>query len=187
MFIETESTPNPATLKFLPGRPVMSAGTLDMRDPAGARQSPLAERLFALGGVRGVFFGRDFISVTSDGEDWSELKPAALGAIMEHYLSGEPLLTPEAQVSAEDAEPEFFAAEDAETVDAIKQLIETHVRPAVANDGGDIRFRGFRDGTVYLAMKGSCSGCPSSTATLKHGVQNLLQHYVPDVRAVESV
>ncbi|WP_395698111.1 NifU family protein [Methylocella sp.] len=187
MFIETETTPNPATLKFLPGRPVMSAGTLDIRDAEGARQSPLAQALFALEGVRGAFFGADFISVTNDGGEWSDLKPAVLGAIIEHFLSGEPLLTPEAEVSAGGDEPEFFAEADAEAVEAIKQLIETHVRPAVAGDGGDIRFRGFRDGIVYLAMKGSCSGCPSSTATLKHGVQNLLKHYIPDVRAVESI
>lgn len=187
MFIETESTPNPATLKFLPGRPVMSAGTLDIRDPESARQSPLAEALFALDGVTGVFFGADFISVAKDDTDWQELKPAVLGAIMEHFMSGAPLLAPDAQVSPDGVEPEFFAQEDAETVDAIKQLIESHVRPAVANDGGDIRFRGFREGVVYLAMKGSCSGCPSSTATLKHGIQNLLKHYVPDVQAVESI
>ncbi|VTZ48357.1 Fe-S cluster biogenesis protein NfuA, 4Fe-4S-binding domain (fragment) [Methylocella tundrae] len=190
MFIQTETTPNPSTLKFLPGRTVMGAGTLDIREAAGAQQSPLAEALFALDGVSGVFFGSDFISVTNSGADWQELKPTVLGAIMEHFVSGAPLLNAEAAAQHGDGlqgEDEFFAADDSETVATIKQLIESHVRPAVANDGGDIKFRGFRDGTVYLAMKGSCSGCPSSTATLKHGIQNLLKHYVPDVRAVEQI
>ncbi|PNG26450.1 NifU family protein [Methylocella silvestris] len=187
MFIETETTPNPKTLKFLPGRPVMSAGTLDIKEPQDARQSPLAEALFELEGVKGVFFGSDFITVTNANEDWQELKPTVLGAIMEHFLSGDPLLNEHAHVSPDAGEPEFFEESDAETVTAIKQLIETHVRPAVANDGGDIKFRGYRDGIVYLAMKGSCSGCPSSTATLKHGIQNLLKHYVPDVQSVESI
>jgi Fe-S cluster biogenesis protein NfuA len=186
MFIQTETTPNPSTLKFLPGRPVMESGTLDIRGADEARQSPLAEALFALDGVSGVFFGSNFISVTNTGADWQELKPTVLGAIMEHFVSGAPLLDQEAVAAGGDV-AEFFAADDAETVATIKQLIETHVRPAVAGDGGDIKFRGFRDGTVFLAMKGSCSGCPSSTATLKHGIQNLLQHYVPDVRAVEQV
>lgn len=191
MFIETEVTPNPATLKFLPGRPVMPEGTLDIRTAAGARQSPLARALFAIDGLSGVFFGSDFISVTKSGGDWQQLKPVVLGAIMEHFLSGEPLLSSEsghAEEGDRQAEnEEFFDARDAGTVEEIKKLIETHVRPAVANDGGDIRFRGFRDGTVYLAMKGACSGCPSSTATLRHGIQNLLKHYVPDVQAVEQI
>ncbi len=185
MFIETETTPNPSTLKFLPGRRVMPSGTLDIREREDARRSPLAEALFALDGVSGVFFGSDFISVTNSGADWMELKPTVLGAIMEHFVSGAPLLK-DGAAPAVDTD-EFFADEDAETVAVIKQLIETHVRPAVANDGGDIRFRGFREGVVYLAMKGSCSGCPSSTATLKHGIQNLLKHYVPDVRAVQEI
>jgi Fe-S cluster biogenesis protein NfuA len=186
MFIQTETTPNPATLKFLPGRPVMTVGTLDMRGAEGAKQSPLAQSLFALDSVSGVFFGSDFISITkSEDADWQELKPTILGAIMEHFVSGAPLLNPE--VAPQDENDEFFAADDADTVATIKNLIETHVRPAVAGDGGDIKFRGFREGTVYLAMKGSCSGCPSSTATLKRGIQNLLQHYVPDVLSVEQI
>lgn len=188
MFIETETTPNPSSLKFLPGRPVMPEGTLDFRDAASAAQSPLAQALFAIDGVCGVFFGPDFISVTKSGAqwEWADLKPAILGTIMEHFLSGAPLLNGAAGgLSGE--EEEFFAEDDAGTVSAIKSLIETHVRPAVANDGGDIRFRGFRDGIVYLAMKGSCSGCPSSTATLRHGIENLLKHYVPDVHAVEQI
>jgi len=187
MFIQTETTPNPATLKFLPGRPVMTAGTLDIRGAEGATQSPLAGALFALDGVSGVFFGADFISVTKSDGDWQDLKPTVLGAIMEHFLSGAPLLTDEAVVVDQGDGAEFFDPDDAGTVDTIKKLIESHVRPAVAKDGGDITFRGFRDGTVFLAMKGSCSGCPSSTATLRHGIQNLLKHYVPDVRLVEQI
>jgi Fe-S cluster biogenesis protein NfuA len=187
MFIETEATPNPATLKFLPGRPVLPQGTLDIRDAEGAGQSPLAQALFSIDGVSGVFFGSDFISVTKSGGDWPELKPVVLGAIMEHFVSGEPLLVGEFDGAAQGDGEEFFAGDDAETVVTIKKLIETHVRPAVANDGGDIKFRGFRDGTVYLALKGSCSGCPSSSATLRHGIENLLKHYVPDVRAVEQI
>jgi Fe-S cluster biogenesis protein NfuA len=187
MFIETEITPNPATLKFLPGRNVMPLGTLDMRGPDGGAQSPLAQALFRLDGVSGVFFGKDFISVTKNDGDWMELKPQILGAIMEFYLSGAPLLNEDSGFVPHGDSEEFFAPDDADTVDTIKKLIESHVRPAVANDGGDIKFRGYRDGTVYLAMKGSCSGCPSSSATLKHGIQNLLKHYVPDVRAVEQI
>ncbi len=185
MFIQTEATPNPATLKFLPGRTVLEGSTLDMRDRADAAQSPLAEQLFAIPGVSGVFFGSDFITVTKDGGEWQQLKPMILGAIMEHFMSGEPL------VAAGGAEPdddrEFFDAVDAETVATIKELIETRVRPAVANDGGDITFRGFKDGVVYLNMKGACSGCPSSTATLRHGIQNLLRHFIPDVTEVRPV
>ena len=188
MFIETETTPNPATLKFLPGRTVMTTGTLDVRDATGAERVPLAQALFALEGVSGAFFGSDFISVTkTDAGEWRELKPAVLGIIMEHFLSGAPLLAEGAEPDGETEADEFFADDDAETVATIKDLIETRVRPAVAGDGGDIRFRGFRDGTVFLAMKGSCSGCPSSTATLKHGIQNLLQHFLPEVQAVEQV
>ena len=187
MFIQTEATPNPATLKFLPGRAVMPIGTLDIRGEEGARQSPLAQALFALDGISGVFFGADFISVTKSSGDWQDHKPAILGAIMEYYLSGSPLLTDGFTVHQEGDVEEFFAPEDSETVATIKELIETRVRPAVANDGGDLKFRGYRDGTVYLGMKGSCSGCPSSSATLKHGIQNLLKHYIPDVRAVEQI
>ncbi len=179
MFIQTEPTPNPATLKFLPGRTVLPHGTLDMRDKGAAAQSPLAERLFTIGGVSGVFLSSDFIAVTKTEGEWQQLKPAILGAIMEHFMSGAPVLrTADAAAAGAD---EFFAPEDSETVATIKELIESRVRPAVANDGGDITFRGFKDGVVYLDMKGACSGCPSSTATLRHGIQNLLRHYIPDV------
>jgi Fe-S cluster biogenesis protein NfuA len=180
MFIQTEPTPNPATLKFLPGRAVLAHGTLDVRDRAAAAQSPLAERLFEIAGVSGVFFGSDFIAVTKAEHEWQQLKPAILGAIMEHFMSGAPVVSAETGAAPAGAE-EFFAPEDTETVATIKELIETRVRPAVANDGGDITFRGFKDGVVYLDMKGACSGCPSSTATLRHGIQNLLRHYIPDV------
>jgi Fe-S cluster biogenesis protein NfuA len=179
MFIQTETTPNPATLKFLPGRTVLSEGTLDMRDKTQAAQSPLALRLFEIDGVGGVFFGNDFIAVTKSDGEWHQLKPALLGAIMEHFMSGAPIV--EAGGAAPEGADEFFDPKDAETVEMIKDLIETRVRPAVANDGGDITFRGFKDGIVYLDMKGACSGCPSSTATLRHGIQNLLRHFVPDV------
>jgi Fe-S cluster biogenesis protein NfuA len=187
MFIQTEPTPNPATLKFLPGRSVLAHGTLEMRDKATAAQSPLAERLFGIDGVSGVFFGSDFISVTKTGGEWQQLKPAILGVIMEHFVSGAPVLRAADQAAGETATDEFFAPEDSETVGIIKDLIETRVRPAVANDGGDITFRGFKDGVVYLDMKGACSGCPSSTATLRHGIQNLLRHYVPDVVEVRPM
>jgi Fe-S cluster biogenesis protein NfuA len=179
MFIQTEPTPNPAALKFLPGRPVLAHGTLDMRDKTAAAQSPLAERLFEIPGVSGVFFGSDFIAVTKGAGEWQQLKPAILGAIMEHFVSGAPLLHDESAEAADSGE--FFDEKDAETVATIKELIETRVRPAVENDGGDITFRGFKDGIVFLDMKGACSGCPSSTATLRHGIENLLRHYVPDV------
>ena len=178
MFIQTETTPNPATLKFLPGQSVLPSGGLDMPDRESAAKSTLAERLFDIAGVNGVFFGTDFITVTKKDGDWQQLKPAILGAILEHFMSGAPILKEEEKAEAKD---EFFDAADAETVATIKDLIETRVRPAVANDGGDITFRGFKDGIVYLDMKGSCSGCPSSTATLKHGIQNLLKHFVPSV------
>jgi Fe-S cluster biogenesis protein NfuA len=187
MFIQTEPTPNPATLKFLPGRAVLPSGTLDMRDKAAAAQSPLAERLFGIPGVTGVFFGSDFISVTKADGEWQQLKPSILGAIMEHFMSDAPVLRDEQGASADAGGDEFFASEDTETVATIKELIETRVRPAVANDGGDITFRGFKDGVVYLDMKGACSGCPSSTATLRHGIQNLLKHYVPDVIEVRPM
>jgi Fe-S cluster biogenesis protein NfuA len=189
MFIQTEATPNPATLKFIPGRLVLDSGTLEFLSREAASRSPLAERLFDVPGVTGVFYGSDFITVTKDGGDWQHLKPAILGAIMEHYMSGQPLLAdgsaPGNDASEEDGE--FFSEEDAETVEMIKDLIETRVRPAVANDGGDITFRGFKDGIVYLNMKGACSGCPSSTATLQHGIQNLLRHFVPDVIEVRPM
>jgi Fe-S cluster biogenesis protein NfuA len=185
MFIQTEATPNPATLKFLPGRAVLENGTLDLREREQAAQSPLAERLFGIAGVNGVFFGSDFITVTKGDGDWQQLKPMILGAIMEHFMSGAPLLNSGSTASGDD--DEFFDAADAETVATIKDLIETRVRPAVANDGGDITFKGFKDGVVYLNMKGSCAGCPSSTATLQHGIQNLLRHFVPDVTEVRPV
>jgi Fe-S cluster biogenesis protein NfuA len=187
MFIQTEATPNPATLKFLPGRTVLPSGTLEMRDPESAARSPLAKALFAIPGVSTVFFGSDFVSVSKSDGEWQHLKPAVLGAIMEHFVSGTPLLVEghEETISADGEE--FFAPEDAETVATIKELLETRIRPAVAGDGGDITFRGFRDGIVYLAMKGACSGCPSSTATLKSGIQNLLKHFLPDVQSVEQL
>jgi len=186
MFIQTETTPNPATLKFLPGRTVLEAGTLDMRDRDDAAKSPLAERLFQINGIGGVFFGADFITVTKTDGEWQQLKPVILGAIMEHYMSGAPILAQGEAAGASEAD-EFFDAKDADTVATIKELIETRVRPAVANDGGDITFRGFKDGVVYLAMKGACSGCPSSTATLRHGIQNLLRHFLPDVTEVRPI
>jgi Fe-S cluster biogenesis protein NfuA len=188
MFIQTEATPNPATLKFLPGRPVLDRGTLDMPTRTEAEKSPLAQRLFDIPGVSGVFFGSDFITVSKAQGEWQQLKPAILGAIMEHFMAGVPLLR-DAQEDHEEsaARDEFFDDGDAETVATIKDLIETRVRPAVAGDGGDITFRGFKEGVVYLNMKGSCSGCPSSTATLKHGIQNLLRHYVPEVVEVRPV
>jgi Fe-S cluster biogenesis protein NfuA len=188
MFIHTEVTPNPATLKFLPGKTVLPEGTLDIRSPHAAERSPLAAALFGIEGVEGVFYGSEFVSVTkSDAADWQVLKPAVLGTIMEHFTSGAPLLLDDGDDLVGAEQDEFFAPDDAEIVDTIKDLLETRVRPAVAGDGGDIKFRGFREGTVYLAMKGSCQGCPSSTATLKHGIQNLLQHFVPEVQNVEQV
>jgi Fe-S cluster biogenesis protein NfuA len=186
MFIQTEATPNPATLKFLPGRPVLETGTLDLRDAAEAAKSPLAERLFAIEGVDGVFFGADFITVSKSSGEWPQLKPAILGAIMEHFMSGAPLLKA-GEENTGDTGDEFFEANDEEIVTTIKDLLETRVRPAVANDGGDITFKGFKEGIVYLHMKGACSGCPSSTATLRHGIQNLLRHYVPEVVEVRPI
>jgi Fe-S cluster biogenesis protein NfuA len=189
MFIQTEATPNPATLKFIPGRTVLDGGSMEFGNREAAARSPLAERLFSVPGVTAVFYGSDFIAVTKDDSDWQHLKPAILGAIMEHYMSGLPLLA-DGSVGSDDAADEadeFFNEDDAETVATIKDLIETRVRPAVANDGGDITFRGFKDGIVYLNMKGACSGCPSSTATLQHGIQNLLKHFVPDVVEVRPM
>lgn len=186
MFIQTEATPNPATLKFLPGKPVLPGGTRDYRTAEEAAESPLAARLFAVNGVAGIFLGQDFITVTRGEAEWQHLKPAILGLIMDHYLSGAPVLlatTSDGDVSAE----EFFDAADGEVVTTIKQLLDSRVRPAVAQDGGDITFHGFRDGVVYLNMKGSCAGCPSSTATLKHGIENLLRHFVPEVAEVRAV
>lgn len=186
MFIQTEATPNPATLKFLPGRVVMPEGTFEARAPQDAAVSPLAERLFTVPGVTGVFFGYDFISVTKADGEWQHLKPAILGGIMEHFMTGAPVMNDNGVPEATDGE-EFFDDSDAATVETIKELLETRIRPAVAGDGGDITFRGFKDGVVYLVMKGACSGCPSSTATLRHGIQNLLKHFLPDVREVQAV
>jgi Fe-S cluster biogenesis protein NfuA len=189
MFIQTEATPNPATLKFIPGRVVVDGGPMEFSSREAATRSPLAEKLFDVPGVTGVFYGSDFITVTKANGEWQQLKPAILGAIMEHYMSGAPLLADGAAAGDADLDDddEFFDEADAETVDMIKDLIETRVRPAVANDGGDITFRGFKDGIVYLNMKGSCAGCPSSTATLQHGIQNLLKHFVPDVVEVRPM
>ena len=186
MFIQTEATPNPATLKFLPGRSVLETGTLDMPTREAAAQSPLAERLFGIPNVGGVFYGADFISVTKSDGDWQQMKPAILGAIMEHYMSGAPLVAADVQPTTS-ADDEFFDAKDADTVATIKDLIETRVRPAVAGDGGDIPFKGYKEGIVFLQMKGACSGCPSSTATLQHGIQNLLKHFVPEVVEIRPV
>lgn len=186
MFIQTESTPNPATLKFLPGQTVLGQGAMEFRSAAEAEKAPLAQALLAIPGVTGVMYGADFVSVTKDDADWAHLKPAILGTIMEHFTAGAPLLAGDASTTdANDAE--FFAPDDAETVATIKELIETRVRPAVAGDGGDIVFRGFRDGVVYLGMKGACSGCPSSTATLRNGIENLLRHFLPQVKSVERI
>ena len=184
MFIQTEQTPNPATLKFLPGREVIAKGVVDFTDPEQTQGSPLARRVFAVEGVTGVFLGTDFVTVTkAAGEDWYALKPAVLGAIMEHFLSGDPVLEPDAGL-AEEAAP---AEDEDELVKQIRELIDTRVRPAVAQDGGDIIFRGFERGVVYLHMRGACSGCPSSTITLKNGIENLLRYYVPEVVEVRPV
>ena len=191
MLIETESTPNPATLKFLPGRVVMDMGTRDFATPEEAEASPLATALFMLGDVTGVFFGRSFISVTAaPGANWSDLKPDVLNVLIDHYLAEMPLFhAPVAgfSVPAEDAAVSTDDPADAEIIEQIKELIETRVRPAVANDGGDIVYRGFDKGNVYLKMQGACAGCPSSTATLKNGIESLLKHYVPEVTAVHAV
>lgn len=183
MFIETEGTPNPATLKFLPGRDVLGNATADFASYDAAGRSPLATALFELPGVARVFLGADFITVTKTGAiEWQALKPQVLGVIMEHFIAGRPVLEGQAAEEAEDVSPE-----DVEIVAQIKELLDTRVRPAVAGDGGDIVFRGYRDGVVRLHMQGACSGCPSSTATLKHGIENMLRHYVPEVVAVEQV
>ena len=184
MFIQTEQTPNPATLKFLPGRIVMEAGTANFPERGAAARSPLAERLFQLPEVSGVFLGADFITVTkAEDSEWPRLKPAVLAAIMEHFTAGRPVIVgdapqPDAGAPAED---------DDEIVSQIKELLETRVRPAVAMDGGDITFEDFEDGIVYLHMQGACSGCPSSTATLKAGIENMLRHYIPEVVEVRAV
>ena len=182
MFIQTEGTPNPATLKFLPGKTVVDSGTANFADSSDAARSPLATRLFAIEGVAGVFLGSDFVTVTkSDDREWDVMRPQILGGIMEHYQSGRPVLE-DATDAGEDA-----AGEDDPVVKQIKELIDTRVRPAVAQDGGDIVFKGFEGGVVSLHMQGACAGCPSSTATLKHGIENMLRHYVPEVQEVRAV
>jgi Fe-S cluster biogenesis protein NfuA len=184
MFIQTESTPNPATLKFLPGQAVMPAGTADFPNEAAAQSSPLARRIFAAGGVGGAFFGPDFVTVTkTDDADWSHIKPAILGAIMEHFQSGAPVIEGEAGA----VDHAVHTGPDGEIVNQIKELLDTRVRPAVAQDGGDITFHGFDRGVVYLHMQGACAGCPSSTMTLKMGIENLLRHYIPEVTEVRPV
>jgi Fe-S cluster biogenesis protein NfuA len=184
MFIQTEQTPNPATLKFLPGRTVMESGTANFPERGVAARSPLAERLFQLPEVGGVFLGSDFITVTkTEDSDWRQVKPAVLAAIMEHFTAGHPVIVGPPEASG----PEAACEEDDEIVAQIKELLETRVRPAVAMDGGDITFEDFEDGIVYLHMQGACSGCPSSTATLKAGIENMLRHYIPEVVEVRAV
>ena len=183
MFIQTEQTPNPATLKFLPGCTVIESGTANFPERGTAARSPLAERLFELPEVAGVFLGTDFITVTKNGDsEWHQLKPAVLAAIMEHFTAGRPVL-----IGDESGAEGEAAGEDDEIVSQIKELLETRVRPAVAMDGGDITFEDFEDGVVYLHMQGSCSGCPSSTATLKAGIENMLRHYIPEVTEVRAI
>ncbi|MFA3917125.1 NifU family protein [Ruegeria hyattellae] len=185
MFIQTESTPNPATLKFLPGQTVLDMGTADFPSADTAGKSPLAGRIFAVDGVTGVFLGNDFVTVTkSDGVEWDHIKPAILGAVMEHFQSGQPVINDGDTAGSGHAE---HTGEDAEVVDQIKELLDSRVRPAVAQDGGDITFHGFDRGVVYLHMQGACAGCPSSTLTLKMGIENLLRHYIPEVTEVRPV
>ncbi|HKY95668.1 MAG TPA: NifU family protein [Kiloniellales bacterium] len=188
MFIQTEATPNPLTLKFLPGREVLPGGTADFRSAEEAERSPLAQRLFQVEGVEGVFLGHDFVSITKgEANDWYQMKPALLGIIMEHFTSGRPALAESAASGEQSEHGGAFAPEDAGIVDQIKELLDTRVRPAVAQDGGDITFRGFERGVVYLNMRGACAGCPSSTATLKMGIENMLRHYIPEVVEVRAV
>lgn len=189
MFIETEATPNPLTLKFLPGQAVMDAGTREFASPEAAEASALAEAIFDTGEVTNVFYGRDFVSVTAaPGADWSALKPQVVAILLDHFVSQAPLFAPGTAagiaVPAEDEVDDDPA--DADIVAQIRELLETRIRPAVAGDGGDIQYRGFREGVVYLTMQGACSGCPSSTATLKHGIEGLLKHYVPEVTEVRA-
>ncbi|MCE5973639.1 NifU family protein [Sinirhodobacter sp. WL0062] len=186
MFIQTETTPNPATLKFLPGQTVLEAGTADFPTAEAATKSPLARRIFAVPGVTGVFFGSDFVTVTKDGAtEWDHAKPAILGAIMEHFQSGAPVMEGEGPAAGGHADHD--EGPDAAIVMQIKELLDTRVRPAVAQDGGDITFHGFERGVVYLHMQGACAGCPSSTLTLKMGIENLLRHYIPEVTEVRPV
>ena len=185
MFIQTEPTPNPATLKFLPGREVAGSRLAEFRSAAEAQNSPLASALFTVDGVSQVFLGGDFISVTKGAGEWQHLKPSILGVIMEHFVSGAPLFLDGGPQQSED--DEFYEAADSDTVEQIKELLDTRVRPAVAQDGGDITFHGFDRGVVYLHMQGACAGCPSSTLTLKMGIENLLRHYIPEVVEVRPV
>ncbi|HZU64054.1 MAG TPA: NifU family protein [Novosphingobium sp.] len=192
MFIETETTPNPATLKFLPGQQVMVAGTREFVDEEAAAASPLAEALFTLGDVTSVFFGQSFISVTAGpGSDWAALKPQVVSVLLDHFVSGAPLFAGGSAAGiavpaeADEAVPGDDPA-DADIIEQIKDLIETRIRPAVANDGGDVVYRGFREGIVYLQMQGACSGCPSSSATLKNGIESLIKYYVPEVTEVRA-
>jgi Fe-S cluster biogenesis protein NfuA len=185
MFIQTEATPNPATLKFLPGQPVVRSTPREFRSAEEASASPLAARLFGIAGVAGVFLGGDFITVTKHSGEWQHLKPAILGVIMDHYLSGQPVLLDEELDKTSNEEQ--VEAGDEEIVATIKELLDTRVRPAVAQDGGDITFHGYKQGVVFLNMRGSCSGCPSSTATLKHGIENLLRHFIPEVKEVRPL
>jgi Fe-S cluster biogenesis protein NfuA len=190
MLIQTETTPNPLTLKFLPGEAVMTSGTRDFATPEEAEASPLADAIFSTGDVEGVFFGRDFVSVTaSPGSDWRQLKPQVLGVLLDHFASGAPLFATGSASGIDVGPSEDFGDDpaDADIVAQIRELIDTRVRPAVANDGGDIVYRGFRGGTVFLALQGACAGCPSSTMTLKQGIESLLRHYVPEVETVEAV
>ena len=188
MFIQTEATPNPLTLKFLPGREVLKNGTADFPSADEAERSPLAQRLFQVDGVAGVFLGHDFVSITKgEASDWYQMKPALLGIIMEHFPSGRPALAETGSDTGQAEHGTEFAPEDAGIVDQIKELLDTRVRPAVAQDGGDIVFRGFERGVVYLNMRGACAGCPSSTATLKMGIENMLRHYIPEVVEVRAI
>src|SRR5690242_6587523 len=190
MLIRTEQTPNPATRKFLPGQPVMDTGTRDFADEESAEASPLARALFDSGMVEGVFFGRDFVSVTAaPGVSWTDLEPSVLETLLDHFVSGAPLFRPGSAAGIHvAAEPSFDEnPEDADIIDQIKELIETRVRPAVAQDGGDIVYKGYKDGRLFLSMHGACSGCPSSTVTLKRGIESLIRHYVPEVESVEAV
>ncbi len=188
MFIQTEATPNPATLKFIPGEQVLPGTARDFRDRAAAQDaSPLAARLFEIDGVAGVFLGSDFISVTKSSGEWQHLKPALLGAIMEHFLSGAPAVTDSPAGDGDGHNSAGDSGEDTEIVQTIKELLDTRVRPAVAQDGGDIVFHGYEQGVVYLHMRGACAGCPSSTATLRHGIENLLRHFIPEVQEVRAV
>ncbi|WP_376877171.1 NifU family protein [Albirhodobacter sp. R86504] len=185
MFIQTETTPNPATLKFLPGLTVLEMGTADFTNADAAQTSPLASRVFRVSGVTGVFLGSDFVTVTKDAAtDWDHIKPAVLGAIMEHFQSGQAAIEGEGAPKSGHAE---HTGEDGAIVSQIKELLDTRVRPAVAQDGGDITFHGFERGVVYLHMQGACAGCPSSTLTLKMGIENLLRHYIPEVTEVRPV